>query len=144
MSVLELRGAAYAVGGKTIVEGLDVRIETGRVTAVVGPNGAGKSTALRLLAGLAAPTAGRAVLGGKELAAFTRREAARRVTYIPQDAAPEAAFTVRECVGMGRYCRRGRFEAESGRDRKAVEAAMDITDTRRLGGHWLTELSGGE
>ena len=144
MSVLELRGAAYAVGGKTIVEGLDVRIETGRVTAVVGPNGAGKSTALRLLAGLAAPTAGRAVLGGKELAAFTRREAARRVTYIPQDAAPEAAFTVRECVGMGRYCRRGRFEAESGRDRKAVEAAMDITDTRRLGGRWLTELSGGE
>lgn len=144
MSVLELSAAAYAVGGKTIVEGLDMRIESGRVTTVVGPNGAGKTTALRLLAGLAAPTAGRAVLGGKNLAAFTRRELAQRVTCIPQDAAPDVAFTVGECVGMGRYCRRGRFAAETERDREAVEAAMRITDTGHLGGRWLTELSGGE
>ncbi len=144
MSVLELSAAAYAIDGKRIVENLDMRIARGRVTAVVGPNGAGKSTALRLLAGLLKPAAGRVMLAGKDIASFTRRELAQRVTYIPQDAAPDVAFTVRECVGMGRYCRRGRFEAETDRDRKAVEAALRITDARLLVDRWLNELSGGE
>ncbi len=144
MSVLELSSAAYAVGGKRIVENLDIRIESGRITAVVGPNGAGKSTVLRLLAGLPAPTDGRAMLAGKDLGVFTRRELARRVTYIPQDAAPDVAFTVRECVGMGRYCHRRRFEAETDRDIKAIEVALRITDTRHLVDRWLNELSGGE
>ena len=144
MSVLELSAAAYAIGGKRIVENLDMRIESGRATAVVGPNGAGKSTALRLLAGLLKPAAGRAMLGGKDLDAFTRRDLGRRVTYIPQDAAPDVAFTVRECVGMGRYCHRRRFEAETDRDREAIEAALHITDTGHLVDRWLNELSGGE
>ena len=144
MSVLELSAAAYAIGGKPIVEGLDIGIERGQLTAVVGPNGAGKSTALRLLAGLLKPEDGRAMLAGKDLGAFARRELARRVTYIPQGAAPDAAFTVRECVAMGRYCHRRRFQAETDRDKEAVEAALRATDTRHLAGRWLNELSGGE
>lgn len=45
-------------GGEVAVEGLNARIATGEFVSLVGPSGCGKSTALRLIAGLAAPSAG--------------------------------------------------------------------------------------
>ncbi len=142
--MLKLSSASYTIDGNQIVDSLDIRIETGRVTAIVGPNGAGKSTALRLLSGLLVPSNGRAVLAETDLATLTRRELARRVTYVPQNISADVAFTVRECVAMGRYCHRGRFEGETQQDKRAVEAALATTDTSDLANRWLNELSGGE
>ncbi len=142
--MLKLSAASYTIDGNQIVDGLDIRIETGRVTAIVGPNGAGKSTALRLLSGLLLPSDGRAVLAETDLATLARRELAWRVTYVPQNISADVAFTVRECVAMGRYCHRGRFEGETQQDGRAVDAALATTDTSGLADRWLNELSGGE
>lgn len=144
MSTLELSSASFSIDGIQIVDSVDVFIETGRVTAIVGPNGAGKSTALRLLSGLIAPSDGQAILAGTDLATLARRELARRVTYVPQNVSADVAFTVRECVGMGRYCHRGRFEGETQQDADAIDAALATTDTVELAERWLNELSGGE
>ncbi|MGI8773722.1 MAG: ABC transporter ATP-binding protein [Actinomycetota bacterium] len=51
-------------GAKTALDGFDVAIPKGKVTALVGPNGAGKTTLLLILAGLLAPGRGRALVGG--------------------------------------------------------------------------------
>jgi ABC-2 type transport system ATP-binding protein len=51
--------------GRTLaVDGLSFTVEPGRVTGFVGPNGAGKSTTMRMILGLDAPDAGRALVGG--------------------------------------------------------------------------------
>jgi ABC-2 type transport system ATP-binding protein len=50
-------------GRKTAVSNLSFTAEPGRVTGFLGPNGAGKTTTLRVLVGLAAPTAGTATFG---------------------------------------------------------------------------------
>lgn len=144
MSTLELSSASFAIDGQQIVEGLDVVIDTGRVTAIVGPNGAGKSTALKLLSGLIVPSEGQAKLAGTDLATLARRELARKVTYVPQNVSADVAFTVRECVAMGRYCHRGRFEGETQQDANAIDDALATTDTVELADRWLNELSGGE
>jgi len=56
-------------GRTTVVDGLRFTVEPGRVTGFLGPNGAGKSTTMRLIAGLDAPTSGRATVAGRPYAA---------------------------------------------------------------------------
>ncbi|PXY34555.1 multidrug ABC transporter ATP-binding protein [Prauserella coralliicola] len=65
---IELRGVRFAYGtGREVLHGIDLRIPRGQRLAVVGPSGAGKSTLGRLLAGVAAPTAGSVTIGGVEV-----------------------------------------------------------------------------
>jgi ABC-type lipoprotein export system ATPase subunit len=56
------------------LQGLDLLIDDGELTAIVGASGSGKSTLMNILAGLDAPTAGRARVAGRDLAAMTSRE----------------------------------------------------------------------
>ncbi len=49
---------------KVILDGIDVGMETGRTTVLLGDNGAGKTTLVRLLCGLARPTAGTISIDG--------------------------------------------------------------------------------
>ena len=64
-AVIETSGLTKRYRRVTALSDCTISVPAGRISALVGPNGAGKTTLLRLLAGLAAPTAGRAaVLGG--------------------------------------------------------------------------------
>ena len=56
-------------GGETrAVDGLSFRVGKGHIYGLLGPNGAGKTTTLRMLSGLMAPTGGRAILAGHDVA----------------------------------------------------------------------------
>lgn len=57
-------GLGRSFGANRALDGFDVVIPKGKVTALVGPNGAGKTTLLLILAGLLAPDRGRALVGG--------------------------------------------------------------------------------
>ena len=142
--MLKASQAGYAVDDKWLVRDLDMEVRPGRVTAVVGPNGAGKSTAMRLLAGLLRPCAGSVLVNGEPTDSLPRTALARQVSYVPVDPPGLAAFTVRECVSMGRYCHRGRFQPERDADRAAVTAALEATDCGHLADRFLNELSTGE
>ncbi len=61
-------------GPVAALRGLDLRIETGEVAAVIGPSGSGKSTLLRLVAGLDRPSAGWLTVLGRDLTDATDRE----------------------------------------------------------------------
>jgi ABC-2 type transport system ATP-binding protein len=52
------------------VDGVSFEIQPGRVVGLLGPNGSGKTTTLRMLLGLATPTAGQALIGGRPFAAL--------------------------------------------------------------------------
>jgi ABC-2 type transport system ATP-binding protein len=62
--VIETRGLTKILGGRKVVDGLDLAVNAGEVYGFLGPNGAGKTTTLRILLGLITPDSGSsAVLG---------------------------------------------------------------------------------
>jgi NitT/TauT family transport system ATP-binding protein len=69
MPLVELRSVAlaYGKGGTLAVKDLSLRIDDGEFVAVVGPSGCGKSTLMKLVTGLARPTTGRIIVGGKDV-----------------------------------------------------------------------------
>jgi ABC-2 type transport system ATP-binding protein len=64
-AVVSCRGLTKRYGELVAVDGLTFLLEPGTVTGFLGPNGAGKTTTLRLLLGLAEPTAGEALVFGR-------------------------------------------------------------------------------
>lgn len=60
-----MRGLTKRYGATLAVDSLSVDVRPGYVTGFLGPNGAGKTTTLRLALGLAEPTAGSVLIGGR-------------------------------------------------------------------------------
>ena len=82
MSALSLVNATARLGGRTVLDGVDLSVAAGELVAVVGPNGAGKSSAIRALAGLLPLSAGHALLGGDDVASLSPGERAGRAAYL--------------------------------------------------------------
>jgi ABC-2 type transport system ATP-binding protein len=81
---IECRSLGKRYGDLAAVDDLSFRVEAGTVTGFVGHNGAGKTTTLRMLLGLADPTAGEAYLLGVAGGARDRSHLAR-VGYLPEN-----------------------------------------------------------
>ena len=64
MTAIELSNVRFQKDGREILDGIDLRIESGTLAVVVGPSGSGKSTLLRLIAGLERPSSGSVTVGG--------------------------------------------------------------------------------
>ncbi|KAF8692671.1 hypothetical protein HU200_039499 [Digitaria exilis] len=67
-----------------ILNGLDLTLECGKVTALVGPSGAGKSTVVQLLARYYEPTQGCITVAGEDIRIFDKREWSRVVSLVNQ------------------------------------------------------------
>ncbi len=96
-AVARLSGVSKRLGGRAVLDGLDLGIRAGEVTALLGPNGAGKTTSVALLTGRLAPDAGTASLFGLD----PRRPAARRrLGVMLQSAGLPDVLTIRELVTL--------------------------------------------
>lgn len=131
-----------------VVHGVSVRLEPGRVTALVGPNGSGKSTLLRSLARLHRIGAGRVGLAvdgvRQDAAALSAREFATRVTLLSQSRPHPSGLAVRDVVAFGRHPHRRRFAPLTEADRAAIDRALGLTGLTALAGRAVDQLSGGE
>jgi len=65
--IIEAHGLTRKFGDRLAVDNLSMRLGAGQVLALLGPNGAGKTTTMRMLAGLLAPTSGKATVCGYAL-----------------------------------------------------------------------------
>jgi ABC-2 type transport system ATP-binding protein len=67
-ATIEVTGLRKRFGSALALDGMSFVVQPGQVTGFVGPNGAGKSTTMRVILGLDAPDAGRALVGGEPYA----------------------------------------------------------------------------
>jgi iron complex transport system ATP-binding protein len=141
-----LRGEGLRIGydGRTVIDGLDLDLPAGKVTAIVGPNACGKSTLLKGLARLHPLEAGRVLLGDRDLATLSRRELARELGVLPQSSLAPDGVRVAELVGRGRYPHQGWFGRHSSDDDAVVARAMAATGVADLADRPVAELSGGQ
>lgn len=73
---VEIKGLDYAAGSNRVIDGIDLTIDSPRITAIMGPNGAGKSVLLRLMHGLILPSKGEILWAGRRMdRLMTRRQA---------------------------------------------------------------------
>ena len=141
---LRAHGVSLGYDGRRVIDGLDLELPAGRVTAIVGPNACGKSTLLRGLARLHPLDGGRVTLGGEDVGTLSRKELARQVGVLPQSSIAPDGVRVAELVARGRYPHQGWFGRHSSTDDGAVLRALEATGVADLADRPVAELSGGQ
>jgi len=133
---LELVGINKRFPGFTAIEDLDLTIPAGSFFALLGPSGCGKTTTLRLVAGLEQPTAGRILIGGKDVTNV--KSFKRPVNTVFQSYALFPHMTVLENVAFG--LRRRSISDPVGKAHEALRLVeLDHLATRKP-----QQLSGGQ
>ncbi|MGO1971463.1 MAG: ABC transporter ATP-binding protein [Propionibacteriaceae bacterium] len=132
------------INGRRLLDEVDLLAPAGRLTGILGPNGAGKSTLLRALSGVATPTAGQVEVAGRPVATLSRRDRARTIALVEQEAGTELPLTVTDVVMLGRTPHRQAWAAASVHDQEMVADALAAVGLSALAHQSWRTLSGGE
>ncbi len=124
--------------GFTAIPDLSLTIEPGTLVTLLGPSGCGKTTTLRMLAGLEHPSAGKILIGGKDVTMLPANE--RDVSMVFQSYALFPHMSAAENVGYG-------LESSGLSRKEAREKAEDglaLVGLAGMGNRLPAELSGGQ
>jgi len=121
-------------GDRTALEAVTFTVAAGEVVGFLGPNGAGKTTALRILAGVFPPSAGRAVVAGIDLA-VDPIAAQRRLGYAPERPALHLEMRVRAQLAF--------IAGLRGAAADAVDAIIELARLGELADRRIETLSKG-
>jgi ABC-2 type transport system ATP-binding protein len=131
-AIATLANVSKRLGGKSVLDGLSLDIQTAEVTALLGPNGAGKTTTVGLLTGRLQPDSGAARLFGLDP---TRPAARARMGVMLQASGLPDVMTVTELVTL----QSGYYP-----DPRPVAETLAIAGLSDLGKRRCGTLSGGQ
>ena len=144
--MLEIRNVKKAFDGHTVLDGIDLNVEKGDVTAILGPSGSGKTTFLRCLNFLERADSGSLVFDGEpfDLHAAKKAEIAKvrkKTAFVFQNYNLFLNKTVLQNVTLGLTAGAGMKKDEA--EARAVKALEKVGLSNRAH-HLPTELSGGQ
>ncbi|MFB9690085.1 ABC transporter ATP-binding protein [Amycolatopsis plumensis] len=141
---LRVQDLRVAYDDRVVIDGLDLDVPPGRITAIVGANACGKSTLLRTMARLLTPKSGAVYLDGRSIQDLPTRQVAQRLGILPQSPVAPEGMTVADLVGRGRAPHQSWWRQWSTSDEDAVRAALEATSMTDLADRPVDELSGGQ
>lgn len=104
-NIVDATGIRKVYGSQTVLDDLDLHVETGTITALLGPNGAGKTTLVRVLSTLTRPDRGTARIAGHDI--INEPEAVQRaISLTGQYAALDELLTGEENLMLAARLRR--------------------------------------
>ena len=99
MSILRTHALTKSYGGRTVVRGVSIEVESGEIVGLLGPNGAGKTTTFYMTVGLTAPDSGRVELDGEDVTNDPMYVRARKgIGYLPQEPSIFRGLTVEQNI----------------------------------------------
>lgn len=147
-TAIELRDLAIGYGRgrdrRVVAGGINATVMRGRLTCLVGSNGVGKSTLLRTLAAFQPKLGGSIMMGGRDIAEYSRLELSRLVGVVLTERPPARSLTVEQMVGMGRSPYTGFFGKLTDADRRIVAESLSMAGISKLSGRMMETLSDGE
>jgi branched-chain amino acid transport system ATP-binding protein len=100
--MLKIAGLNTHYGASHILQGVDLDMPRGRISAVLGRNGVGKTTMVKTIMGLIAPSGGRIDVGGTDITGWPPHRIARHgVAYVPEGRLIFPDLTVIENIKVG-------------------------------------------
>ena len=141
---IEVKNLRFRYGARPVIGDVSFTAEKGELLAVLGPNGVGKSTLFRCLLGFLKPVGGEILVDGKELGAYSRRELAKKIAYIPQSHAPAFDHTVLDSVLMGMTAQLRVFEQPGQAQREKAMQMLRALGIEKLADRGCMKISGGE
>jgi zinc/manganese transport system ATP-binding protein len=141
VSAIVCEGVTLAVGGTTVLAGVDFAVAEGEFIGVLGGNGAGKTTLMRAVLGLLKPVAGTIRVLGADV-----RRGNPAIGYLPQARGqpPTARLSGRDFLASALGGERWGLPLLPGRGAAAVDRVLAAVDGADLADLPLTALSGGE
>lgn len=136
-----MTGVALALGGHSVLDGIDLAVPTGALVALVGASGAGKTTLLRLVNRLVAPDAGTITLFGQDISAIDVALHRRGIGYAVQGGGLFPHWNVADNIAAVPWLL-GQPKPE--RLARAVELMAMLDLPERLAQRFPGELSGGQ
>ena len=141
---LEVQNLSFAYGEHRVLEDISFTLDRGEFLSVLGPNGVGKSTLFRCILGRLNGYGGTITCDGDDLRNMARREAARRMAYIPQIHTPTFSYTVLDTVLMGTARQLSAFAQPGKMQVEQAMAALERVGAGHLAQRDFNRLSGGE
>lgn len=125
-------------GQMKAVDNLTISVDEGEIFGLLGPNGAGKSTTIKMITTLLPPTAGRATVGGLDLA-HDAGKIRRLIGYVPQILSADGTLTGRENLVVFAKL----YDIPKGERQKRIEASLEFMGLTDASNKLVKEYSGG-
>ena len=136
--VVETRELSKRYGELTALDRLSIQVRRGTILGFIGPNGAGKTTTIKILVGLARPTAGRATVAGADCVRDTRK-IKRLVGYMPDQFASYDNMRVHEYLDFFGAA----FSIPPRERRSRIDEVLETTGTTYMRDRFVESLSHG-
>lgn len=130
--------------GVPLIKNVRLCLEKGEILTLIGPNGAGKTTILKTIIRQLSPLAGVAYLDGRNMAAQSGRELAKRMSVVLTGRIHTEMMTCREVVETGRYPYTGKFGRLSQDDRQVVQRSMELVHVEEISQEDFGKISDGQ
>lgn len=131
-------------GKREIVKEINLHLRRGEIMTLIGPNGVGKSTILKSFTRQLSLLGGVCKLDEKELAVYSDRELAKKMSIVLTGRVQGEYFTCEEVVEAGRYPYTGRFGILSETDHEKVAEALALVNMQDYAKHPFEQLSDGQ
>ena len=140
--MLKLDNISYQIRKKSILGGINLTFEPGKISMILGHNGSGKSSLLKIFSGAERHFNGKVYYNGTDLSSISNETLAKKRAVLSQQSQLQFPLSVKDVVMMGRY---PHFSFQpSKEDEEIGEEVISKMQLKHLQNRNYLTLSGGE